>query len=835
MSVRSWLTLAKQKRAYWTVSSYFACLTKYRDRWTRDVTEKIYDGSDTAIRVRELVKRTNYNFIVTLAAVSIIIALDTRLLHTYYDKYIHFNSDVYTDILLSVTGLSGVFIGLYYAAVSTVGSAIYAKYPISIRSLLIEERTGVIYMRLLSWLAFASLVLVAANALFNQQSPIALAFITAYSSVAIFGFVWLGRTIFNYFDPSALSNEIYKSLVRQIRRVGHGSSTSGYVRVQLDAQYKATQSIAALTDLRVIVSEGVHLRDSYIELINNMLRLLGHYRMQKGRIPHSSRWYPQKQRHEDWYRSSDSTTSIHTMTGTSLYAKHVPDTEWFEQQIEPVVFECLSEMIKKDTPENISKVIRDCMNYVRANALVGDGSKSADLCHRILLATEQAANEDSSRMSKKDWTLVADAAACLYVETAVYLRHWHENTFNAAVEKICKLPWGNSDILRSAPAGEHFVRPITIINDQIRFEFKVEGSRLTPEWYIREHAHQVVAALAQSQVDVLENGFEQQLKVVLNLQKTQPFVAAAVASRLLEYVHKLSGFSDVLGATLEVLSAERRINGLVWSAIDLEGLSKRIKQYESRVTTLFAELAPAVSEATHDPSVPDYLGQYLAHISEALVTAALAEDGEAFIALYPKALDLALKKYMQLVPAGKVPDHLINSTYGVAFSPLIDIVEIGGLALVIADAFDHPLIRKCIVDRWAAYLQVEHAGEARQRFMLAAVATLSAPMMVQRGEVTRTGWRMKLERALDKVPVRAAPPRPGSLMWLGEDNELVDHQSPLIRVLAHDHHGMHLMGTSVFTLEILKPYADKLGIALDYQAEQLYKDVEREAGRSDDD
>ena len=43
----------------------------------------------------------------------------------------------YGNLLVAIIGIGGVFIGLYYAAISAVGGAIYARVPNNIRDLLV--------------------------------------------------------------------------------------------------------------------------------------------------------------------------------------------------------------------------------------------------------------------------------------------------------------------------------------------------------------------------------------------------------------------------------------------------------------------------------------------------------------------------------------------------------------------------------------------------------------------------------------------------------------------------------------------------------------------------
>ena len=117
----------------------------------------------------------------------------------------------YVPFLATIGSIGGVFIGLYYAAIATVGSAIYARVPSNVRDLLAQERFGNVYMRLLSFLTFLCLILISFRMVGISRSYTAVPFVTLSAGIGIFAFVKLGQRVFNLFDPTVLSDR--KSVV----------------------------------------------------------------------------------------------------------------------------------------------------------------------------------------------------------------------------------------------------------------------------------------------------------------------------------------------------------------------------------------------------------------------------------------------------------------------------------------------------------------------------------------------------------------------------------------------------------------------------------------------
>lgn len=276
--------LWRQRESYWRLVPLKKNVQLRWSRWVRDLSNKSSDASDSTSRIRALFKRTNYDLVRVLLVTAVVYGLDVFLLAPYYEKLLSFSADTYSDILLSIAGLTGVFIGLYYAALSAVGSTLYSQFPVSIRSLLKEERTGAIYMRFLSWLGFACISLAMSRALGAPPSALCLTFSVVFCAVAIFGFAYLGRSVFDFFDPATLSYEVYASVQRQIKKVAGTDNSATSTEIHKAAHRIASNSLNALDEIRKIVAPREHLKDSYIQLVGNAIRLSIFYSLTKQTI-----------------------------------------------------------------------------------------------------------------------------------------------------------------------------------------------------------------------------------------------------------------------------------------------------------------------------------------------------------------------------------------------------------------------------------------------------------------------------------------------------------------------------------------------------------------------
>ena len=110
----------------------------------------------------------------------------------------------YTSILVALAQISGIFLGLYFTAVSIVASTVYARVSTDVRALLVREKVGDLYIKLVALLGALAVLVLAKNSLGFAPNVLDLGLITILGVSAILSFVILGRRIFDFFDPTRL-------------------------------------------------------------------------------------------------------------------------------------------------------------------------------------------------------------------------------------------------------------------------------------------------------------------------------------------------------------------------------------------------------------------------------------------------------------------------------------------------------------------------------------------------------------------------------------------------------------------------------------------------------
>jgi hypothetical protein len=280
----------------------------------------------------------------------------------------------YVTLLASVGGVGGLFIGLYYTAMSTVSGAIYSRVPNNIRELLSHERGGTVYMQYLAFLTFLSLILIAEVVSGVPPLRIAAPVVLLLSGVAIIAFVKLGQRAFNFFDPSALVSQLIHELWEEVEHVEAGGFQWNDPSFQEVARRKASALLDTLDTMASVVEAEPHLKGQpFASLAGSTARLVVPYLHAKKRIPPDSRWFKPTLEHKRWFRSDEVAVGMARLAGTVLSPETVPDRFWIEDRISRVILRCVAASLDSDRYEFAFLCIKHYEDLLCASRETGRG------------------------------------------------------------------------------------------------------------------------------------------------------------------------------------------------------------------------------------------------------------------------------------------------------------------------------------------------------------------------------------------------------------------------------------------------------------------------------
>jgi hypothetical protein len=692
---------------------------------------------------------------------------------------------VYSAWLVALAQISGVFIALYFTAVTAAASAIYAQVPNNVRDLLARERVGNVYIRYLTFAAFVPLCLIALHLLGYEPLRIAVPLLTVVAGVGIVAFTKLGQRAFNLFDPTKLSYVLFADLNRWIRQVSPG----GFRWLDEPFQKHAHRQAAAILDtLETVVSvasaqSNVRGR-APLELVGGMLAFLSQYQSEKLKVPSGSLWFTQKYQQKDWYLTEDSRVQIAHQTGTTLSPDMVVECNWVEDDIERVALKFLETSVSVRRLDDHLDYFSRIEQYIDALAFNGNVRRASAFIDRVekIYRTSYLAGETASSSAESmEQVAVAEMLAFLHLHNlnsyATSVEKW---TSQWTKEQLERIRWTKPETIYRVGFPINVVSQLEWLLPRMQLEREVDGRTVTPLWYVRalvskaqaEGLHENVEALVETTEKTLQ-GWAMQLT-----EQGRVWQAAAVLSRHLEYLSKLqTRCLRSFKLHFEALEKERYLTDLKWPDIKLQTWSERVDESYNTLAQSIAKHILLLQNSVRPEGVPDYFGQFIHTIGEFLFDQLLNQQSDALRLAMPPYFMGSLNLFEQLKPSTSKLDIWAEQRLHLAAAPVLDLMELSGYAKLLAELYGKDEIWTPIKTTWDVFL----ASTPNALAWLAAVARVGeASMQIPHRGVLRTKWEMRVQFELGKLPMRREAMGGTGLHF----HEVVEHASALVRYAA---------------------------------------------------
>jgi len=740
----------------------------------------------------------------------------------------------YVTFFAAVSSIGGVFIGLYYAGISAVGGAIYATVPNSLRELLAYERRGNVYMRYLAFLTFFCLILIAFRLTGFARLYVAVPLVAMLAGIGIFAFVKLGQQAFYFFDPTTLSGHIFEQLQHWLKVVRVG----GYRWQDKAFQHHAYRQLSAVLDTLDTLSDFTaskpHLSGtSFINLTENLLRFLIHYEYAKRHIPSDSLWYGQRYEHRDWYRTEDSRVSIAHLTGTALQPDVIVDKEWVERRVVPIIRKCIETNVTAKRYEDVHALFGYVDAYVKVLAREGAVERAFNFLEQIaLVVIAQFAQDPAGGIVESDVLEklgVAERLSSLPISIALGYREHVEGLDRTSIErKMSSVHWDDDKDIYGKDFPTYCLGRLEWFRPRLDFERRVEGQDVTPLWYQTELICQIECdQFAANTKALLSKGIGFYKEAIAKaLEYKHPWLAAAIMSREWEYWHKVDGQIEIWQEKWPDLSANRRIEGLPWSEVDVTSLRSDSQQRQHELLKLMSQQGTLLALLKRPEGYPDYAGQFLHTAGEVALDALLTNNRGLLESVFEPYLHGCLLRFNNLRPKGTSTDWRAQQDFKIAAAALLDVVDVSGYAKLLSEFHGNSALWEVVTKAWDDYL-----GKTREPTPLPllafAIAFTEAAFEIGHRTLLRTTWQQKVDRQLATVPRHEEFHR-GSL----SSETVIGHDSALVRVFAHGPYGSFHDGIDVFIAYYLRDVDGGAGLDFGSRRRDLRESIEREERRN---
>jgi hypothetical protein len=735
----------------------------------------------------------------------------------------------YVTLLATVSGIGGVFIGLYYAGICTVSGAIYSRVPNNIRDLLVQERIGYVYMRYLGLVTFIGLALIGLRVLGYPRIFLAVPTVALMAGIGIIAFVKLGQRAFNLFDPTALSYHIFVYLRRWLKIVKVGGFKYDDPSFQVHANKQAGITLDALETLADITAKEQHLSGKpFLVLTQHIIGFLIHYEKAKRFIPSASRWYQQSYVHRDWYRTEESSIDIAYRTGTSLQPEITGDKYWVERKVLPIIMLCIRVNLKAGRYSGVLELLGYIDGYLKVLAKEGWVKKAFEVLSEVseTVIKEIALPEEGDVLKTEVLEKLALSETIAYLPISIFVafsESLDELSRREISERIRHIQWSHLKDIYRQKFPSYCIPRLEWLKPRLTFELSAEGRQVSPLWYQTELLMQVVAEQLVESFKTLVSDSAVLYKQWINHMNTarHPWLGAAILSREWEYWHKAEYHLPRIIEKWTDINGSRYIEGLPWPDLDMGKLSRNVSDNRNETLKHMSQQGTLLALLSRPNNFPDYAGQFLHCCGETVFEALYEGNHELLKAVFRPYFVGCLFTFDKLRPKTVSTDWRAQQEIKIAAAPLLDLMDLSGYSYLFADYHDKPILAKEVTDVWNEYLDKEANSSSVKLFAIAVELTEAAFEIPYRG-ILRTTWQRKVSQRLMDLPRKRIYHR-GSFT----SDTIAIHKSPLVRIFAREPYGSFNNGVDIFIALFLCKRDAAKDIEFGWRSRELSEEIKQ--------
>lgn len=733
--------------------------------------------------------------------------LENNAIGRYLKSSLDANS--YVQLLTTVAAVTGIFLGLYFTAVSTVIANAYSNVPNDIRELLIKDRLGNVYVKAVSFLTALSVILLGMSAGGGKPLHLVPPLLIVLSGFAVFAFARLGQRAFFLSDRTLLANTIAYELRRWAERSTHKGWNWRDINFQEHYRKQASKSVSTLTALAKISGTQPELQgDAYPRLLNKLLFTVRYYHGLKPLIPSTSRWFGKKYEHQQWYLTESTALDMASQTDTALNPNEVPDVNWVEEELLGIVFDALGDEADKKHYEALYKMLTafpEFFDSVGKNWLTAEGEVWCDKVTEKVVSTIAAQRPTATDARPAHVVAVTDICAALPVSLELgFIKAVSEIDVDKLRVGLAKTDWAKPDSPYKFHLPYSSVKALEQIQENANFEKAVQAAYTSPPWYVIEYTF--------NNLDwSLFRQWEQLLKLIERwyfatgeqlASVGQYKHAAAVYTRALELAWKLDSHIESLKKVATALRDGSKLD-FKRPEWDWDKAHERVGKFRNKSIDEMAKLIPHLLPESPDSDMPDYFGEAVHKTGEACFDALMEGDADRFKSLFGPYFVGILGTFDKVRP--QVVEWEPSTALTWLAEPIIDLFDISGYAYILAEFHNKPELWQACQRVWDAYLN----GDGQQD-RLRLLAGLSSHYQNLFGVLSpratlRSQRQIRLGRLFETLPRRDVAD-PFSDPPIVHDSAFIRNMAPIRDMI------MFTDAIDVFTVKYLMPLPAAIGI-----------------------
>ncbi len=710
-----------------------------------------------------------------------------ELFNRYYPVSIQFDKPAIDTFLTVIASVSGVFLGLYFTAISSIASNYLLRAPQNVKRFFLSEPRGQQYVRTIAITAIVSVFYIVTKSFGHTIHPAGIAFLSLLVAYIVIRFWQVGTNVFYSLEPQFALPWITRDLHYSMANVVPPGFQWDKPAIQNHHRRLGVEKFDLIKNLVRFGKAEMKISDEQlVTTIRYIGGLLFAYADHKSKIPTGSYWYETKNEFQDWTLANSSQIAIALNTGTPLQPKNVKDYTWYEEQALNISIEVcglfsetkkiISNAKSLDVFVEVAEVYAKDFDVKSAELLFKKADPISELVYTIKA-------DNIQQHTHKEQLAFVDAQGRLATSALIgFLKYLDKKMYEEIAGRVAKIDWQDKKSIYLAGLPAAMLPRLETLFNELRNEKSIEGRLVSADWYIKAFCIQQYLFSLQQYFNFLkslhQNYFQSNLDKLLSQQQLP--LAVHLIQRWKEFSVKYRRMVFDLKKHIENCDNFRKLKDLPWSEFDFNQEQQIALEKEKEVTDRMIQLLPKLKTLIAGNDLPDYFGQALTEGIQSCYDAFEDNDHERLKKIFPAVFDASLAAYDRL--REKVRDwSQIDSKLVFLTEPLENLFEISGYSKLFSELYQNPELWNVTERLWNIYFESVDTKQVIQ-FIAVISSYRDGLFMIMPQATLRSNWQIRFEQ---KMRERGLPMFP--------DHDSYDfvnrrrhprHSSPLIRVIA---------------------------------------------------
>ncbi len=817
---------------FWKLRYYLSSSVFHINKVFFQLKEKGKQAQESVYIIKELIKTTASSFLVSFLIVGLLEVIEYTLLNfisnsgplfirSFFDYFLVLHNQIIIsvtslEVLLSVVAsISGIFLGLYFTAISVVASSVFAGVPGSVRDLLLKEKFGNRYIKTLAILTSVCIILLGYRVFGGYPGVFTSLFVIVLGCFGIFCFVVLGLRAFYFFDPTQLSNTIFYELKSNIRLSTINGLRWADANFQAHYQRLAGRNVSTLSDLMRICLKRTDLEKASLPaVLQRTVLSMRDYGRQRSYIPSDSRWYTRVPRYKDWFLTDFSTLEIALETQTAILPEMVPNPYWLENEFTEILSSAVERLLQKNNFEPVYTTLNVLNMYLRTLGSNLELKKGKEIINKICIPIKKYFEDKPLGTHQRDREMefaLFDTYGLTVLSLALgFYKLIASLSVQSVSEKIDSINWKNEKSLYEADLPPLLLQGLEFVQRRLKFEWTVEGKVVSPSWYIKQLIIVRYLKLFQETTGELLSSLEQFFvsKSGTLLSKKSFILAAHHSQRGIEMCNKMTAHVPSLKTLVKELEEMAINKDLFWPEWDWNEIEDRVNRSHDTLVENLAKCIPMLSSSEHRDDFPDFFGQTYNTVCQDCYESMILRKTNKFENLFPLLFLGSLTAHEKL--RKKLKDWQSEPLLTIASEPLVDIMELSGYAKVYSELFDISEIWNVCEATWNKYFDSHSHSTNAVKSLIELYKYRKGLFQISARDILRTNWKISFNNKLQEMSL--VDDIFSSSRYPRDRDMKPKHKSSLIRALCRGRYEPHASAAEVFIMTYLLKRPESQGI-----------------------